>query len=94
MLFSKNGKSFISASNDGTVRFWDISKETITWKLILRKPNHILDIKISPDGKYYAAGSAGGEIIIVSTENINKQVILTEEGHKRVTSLYWINNRA
>ncbi|MCD4792132.1 MAG: hypothetical protein K8R54_02780 [Bacteroidales bacterium] len=92
VLFSEDGKSFISASNDGTARLWNINSESITSKLILKTPNQILDIKISPDGKYYAVGTVAGEIIIVSTEDIDKQIVLSEAEHKKVTALYWINN--
>jgi WD40 repeat protein/tetratricopeptide (TPR) repeat protein len=70
VVFSADGSRLASASNDGTVRIWDVS----SWQElhVLQNPDistdrgqrRLTDIAFSPDGQLLAAASGEGSVII------------------------------
>jgi WD40 repeat protein/energy-coupling factor transporter ATP-binding protein EcfA2 len=79
-----------SASNDGTIRKWSV--ENLSSEIIYKKNTQFFDFMMSPDGKYYAIAAADGEITLLQTDDTKNQIILFEENHQKVLSLFWISN--
>lgn len=80
IAWSSNKKSSIaSASDDGTVRLWDVGIENCEWKWTYsharkcRFPgvnwNYALSLAWSPDGKLIAAGFIDGSVRILDVNN-------------------------
>lgn len=57
-----DGKQVLSASDDGTVRAWDVTTGKEVLKVSVTKPGGFFCVAVSPDGKLFAAGSTVGEI--------------------------------
>jgi len=89
--FTKDDKSFVTASNDGTARIWNIENETINSRLLYSGTAHITDISVDTAETHYALGTDKGEIIIIPADNLEDKTILHEDEHTKVTNLIWIN---
>lgn len=58
LAFSPNGKTFASAGDDGSIRIWEISKDTDQDGQILTGHNSsVMSVSFSPSGKLLASGS-------------------------------------
>lgn len=89
IVFGKENNKVFSASNDGTVREWDLKNNAYSSNVIYKRDTHLQDFKISPGGKYYAVGASSGELVILLADDTNKQIILKQDGYKQVLSLSW-----
>lgn len=60
VLFAEGGRELITASDDGTVRFWDLANGAALAKETLRLPGSgtqsLYTAALSPDGRWLALG--------------------------------------
>lgn len=79
LVFSPNGNTLASASEDGTIRLWDVAtgthKHTLTGH-----DDRISSIVFSPDGKILASADTEGKIRLWNTTTGQYRVTL--EGHR------------
>ena len=57
IAFSPDGKSFLSAEIDDTIKYWDLKTEKLVFTLQEGDNKEITSIAVSPDGKYAVIGS-------------------------------------
>ncbi|HET8774717.1 MAG TPA: serine/threonine-protein kinase [Thermoanaerobaculia bacterium] len=62
-LFSPDGRFVVSCSEDGQTIVWDFARRQ-RWKTL---PLHAYKLDFSPDGRWLAAGEAGGAVTILDT---------------------------
>ena len=60
IVFTPDGKSFVSGSNDGTMKFWDSATRSLQRTLIHGEP--VFHQAFSPDGKQLASAGVNGDI--------------------------------
>lgn len=88
VAFNNDGTKLASGSGDTTVRFWDVSTQTLHHVGKVHK-NWVLVISWSPDGKKLASACKNGEICIWDPET-GKQIGRSLRGHtKWINSLAW-----
>ena len=87
IVFSKDNNIVFSVSADGTLKEWNLKDNTS--KTIYKRNTQLSDFQISPGGKFYAIGASSGEITILLSSDTDKQIMLKEESHKKVISLFW-----
>ena len=79
VAYNSSGEQFFSAGSDGTIRIWDFEDPSKN-NIIVNNgthPNRV--IKVSPDGKWLAAGSDSTSLQLVNLEDGSVQEI---GGHK------------
>ncbi len=66
MVFTKDGKSLLSASGDGTVRLWNVAtgEELHKWNAHGETVSMVRSLALSPDGQRIAAGNWDGETYV------------------------------
>ena len=62
VAFSPNGKSLASASDDGTVRLWDVSGHQALGAPLRGHRGAVLSVAFSPDGQLLASGGDDGTV--------------------------------
>jgi WD40 repeat protein/serine/threonine protein kinase len=77
-VFSPDGKTVASASEDGTVRMWDVSTGDVRYTL-RGHTDKVLDTAFSPDGKTLA--SVGYDRTIWLWDSVTGQARSTLQGH-------------
>ncbi|NEQ40858.1 MAG: response regulator [Okeania sp. SIO3I5] len=89
--FSSNGKSLISANQDGVIKLWHCNGGKL--EEMESFPEHqeaITSLIISPNGEKFASSSKDG---IVNIRDLQGNVINTFKGHRyKITSLYFHPN--
>lgn len=60
LVWSPNGKTIVTASTDGSIRFRDTNLDLVG--MIDRQPDWVEALAISPDGKWLAAGRYNGSL--------------------------------
>ena len=68
IAFSPDGRYIISASDDRSVRLWNI--ETASQLTELQVPDKALSVAASPTGRFIASGLSSGKIMLWSCTNI------------------------
>ncbi len=68
--FTPDGQYIASASEDNSVRVWDVNNAEQIWKY--ESDSYFLSCSITPDGKYLAASSRDGTIKIWDLKKITK----------------------
>ena len=79
LVFSSDGTTLASASEDRTIRLWDVTTGTHKHKLTGHN-SYIYSIAFSPDGTILASGSGNGKIRI--WDATTGQYRVTLEGHQ------------
>ncbi|OFX23090.1 MAG: hypothetical protein A2041_06150 [Bacteroidetes bacterium GWA2_31_9b] len=87
---SSDSKFFVSASNDKTIRKWNLT--TFESELLVTSESKINTIKVSPDNKYVTAGTQDGKVIIWNMDNISSPQIINEESKNAITSICYNHN--
>jgi WD40 repeat protein/energy-coupling factor transporter ATP-binding protein EcfA2 len=62
VVFSRDGRTLVSASNDGTVRFWEVASRRPIGAPLAVGPTAVYALALSPNGRILATGSFGGAI--------------------------------
>ena len=66
--FSPDGRTIYTSSADGSIKFWNAGRMTVTQNLEVFE-NEVLDLALSPDGSMIAAAGRDRKIAIVNTRN-------------------------
>lgn len=69
-----DGKHVLSASDDGTVRVWDVTTGKEVLKVSVTKPGGFFCVAVSPDGKLFAGGSTVGSVVSSAMEQRTRSV--------------------
>jgi WD40 repeat protein len=83
LLFSPDGKTLVSASLDGYIRFFDAQKKKEQRRLRAHKDG-VYSVSISSDGRTLASG--GGDKKVRLWDMINSKEFLTLEGHEKAVT--------
>jgi WD40 repeat protein/energy-coupling factor transporter ATP-binding protein EcfA2 len=89
--FIDDDNSFISASNDGKAIKWDIHNETVNSEILYEGNTQITYIAADTSDTYCALGTDKGTIILFPIKDTDDKTILSNEEHKKVSSISWIN---
>lgn len=95
VIFSPDGKTILSGSQDGTVKIWDVATVSLKRTLMLwndfshevgdaPREKEVWSIAFSPDGTLLAAGAYDGSISLWNATAGSKKSVL--HGHKRQIS--------
>ncbi|ARV57431.1 hypothetical protein BZZ01_01210 [Nostocales cyanobacterium HT-58-2] len=76
VAFSPDGKTIATASDDNTVRLWNLNGQLL--KTLLGHSSYVLSVAFSPDGKTIASGSYDKTVRLW---NLNGQLLKTLLGH-------------
>ena len=82
VTFSPNGALLASASQDGTVRVWDLASDAELLKL--EHPDAVYSVAFSPDGALIASGSANG--IVYLWDAVSGESVAELTGHSSLVS--------
>jgi RNA polymerase sigma factor (sigma-70 family) len=71
LVYLPNGKTLISASLDGTIRFWD--PKTLDERARLSKQGKLVGLALSPSGKRLASATADGTVRVRDVAQLMKK---------------------
>jgi WD40 repeat protein/energy-coupling factor transporter ATP-binding protein EcfA2 len=90
LAFTPDGSGLISTGTDSIINHYHIASDKS--ELIGKSNERIRSLSHSKDGKYLAAGTENGKIVIFNRHKKDSETILRVKGSKRVNSLAFTNN--
>ena len=88
---TSDGRLTITGSIDGTIRIWDLLDENRPYTLKHTSP--ITAITMTPKGEWALAGTAAGDVILFSVEDINSKPFILR-GHSNQIACVALNSDA
>ncbi len=77
--FSPNSRQILAAGSHRGILLWDITKENYTMFFDTEKT--IRTFEVANDGKFVAAGTDNGELILINTQNKNVEYFYLEQNN-------------
>ncbi|MEH2369829.1 nSTAND1 domain-containing NTPase [Nostoc sp.] len=84
--FSRDGQTIVAASDDKTVKLWKRDDGKFK-KTLFNNRDQILDLNLSPNGKFIALGSMDNKVIILRLDSIKPQIF--DKHHDWVRAVAW-----
>jgi WD40 repeat protein len=82
LAFRSDGRKLASASDDTTVRLWDLKDGKVE---ILRHSQSVTSVAFSPDGKLLASGSRDGSVTLFDGETGSQRATLSGSGEETIS---------
>jgi len=83
--FSSDNEHIIFAGSDNSIVKWNI--RTREYKVVASIESEILSLSVSPEGKYIAAGTRAGEVILLDGQTEKAPLAIFKEGDDAVYSV-------
>jgi len=84
--FSEKGVHLAAVDAEGTIAVWDLRKQKSITSICV--PEGVACVSFCPIGKYFAYGTANGEVIVTIVKDWDKKIVLSD-GKGKVTGLLW-----
>ena len=84
--FSEKGVHLAAVDAEGTIAVWDLRKQKAITSIVV--PEGVGCVSFCPIGKYFAYGTANGEVIVTLVKDWDRKMVLSD-GKGKVTGLLW-----